>query len=166
MLPRGSLRSLVCPTNICIPCYGLSRDSPSQPPPHQFPSKRLDSLRRHLIDSHLALVRDGISCNWSSCRDVPKFEEITGFLAHAVNVHAYDVHIRLQHLPKGSAPSCSDTSSIGSARVLESDCVSTTDTLTSSLDSETANIDPRLLESQDAAVARPPPRRSKRLRLK
>jgi hypothetical protein len=36
--------TLVCPTNVCILCYGLSRDSPSLPPPHRFPSKRLDSF--------------------------------------------------------------------------------------------------------------------------
>jgi hypothetical protein len=119
-----------------------------------------------LIDSHLALVRDGISFNWSSCRDVPKFEEIAEFLAHAVNVHEYDVHIKLQHLPKRPTPSSSDTSSVGSAEALESDNMSRTDTPLSSLDSEAANIDPRLLDSQDAAVTRPPPRRSKRLRLK
>lgn len=127
MLPTGSLRSLVCPTNVCILCYGVSRGSPSYPPPHQFPAKRLDSLRRHLIESHFALVRDGISCNWSSCRDVPKCEEITGFLAHAVNVHAYDVHIKLQNLPKKPAPIGSDTSSIGSAEGFESGSVSCTE---------------------------------------
>jgi hypothetical protein len=139
--------TLVCPMNVCILCYGLPRDSPSHPPPHQFPSKRLDSLRRHLFDSHLALVRDGISCNWSFCRDVPKFKEINGFLAHAVNVHAYDVHIKLQHLPKRPMPSCSGTLSVDSAEALESDNVSRTDTPLSSLDSETANIDPRLWDS-------------------
>ncbi|KAL5366337.1 hypothetical protein BJX96DRAFT_169843 [Aspergillus floccosus] len=115
--------ALVCPTNVCILCYGLSRESLSHPPPYQFPLKRLDSLRRYLIDSHLALVRDGI--------------KITGFLAHAVNVHAYDRPM----------PSCSDTSSVSGAEALESDNVTHTDTPLLSLDTETGNIDPRLLDS-------------------
>lgn len=36
-----------CPTNICIICCGLSRQSSSNLPPDEFPSKRQDSLRRH-----------------------------------------------------------------------------------------------------------------------
>lgn len=162
---RVKEETLECPTNVCILCYGLSRDSPSNPPPHQFPPKRLDSLRRYLIDSHFACVHDGISCNWSSCRDVPKFAEITGFLAHAAKVHAYDIHIKLHHLPKRPRPSCSVSSSLGSIEVSESDSPSGNDTPSSSVGSEIANIDPRLLESQDTTISRPPLRRSKRVRL-
>lgn len=44
---------LVCPTDVCIICCGVSRRSASNPPPHKFSSKRKDSLRRHLIESHL-----------------------------------------------------------------------------------------------------------------
>lgn len=63
--------SIKCPTDVCIICCGLSRQSASNPPPHKFPSKRKDSLRRHLIDIHLALAHEGISCTWAACRDVP-----------------------------------------------------------------------------------------------
>ncbi|KAJ6142431.1 hypothetical protein N7471_001884 [Penicillium samsonianum] len=30
----------ICPTDICIICFGESRRSASNPPPHKFPSKR------------------------------------------------------------------------------------------------------------------------------
>lgn len=45
--------NLDCPIDVCIICYGASRRSSSIPPLHKFASKRLDSLRRHLIESHL-----------------------------------------------------------------------------------------------------------------
>ncbi|KAJ6045745.1 uncharacterized protein N7446_012609 [Penicillium canescens] len=88
----------ICPTDVCIICFGESRRSASNPPPHKFPSKRLDSLRRHLIDSHLLHAHDGISCNWEACRTLPKFAKITEFLAHANKEHKYDINIKLCHL--------------------------------------------------------------------
>ncbi|KAH8696487.1 hypothetical protein BGW36DRAFT_360320 [Talaromyces proteolyticus] len=53
--------TLDCPTDVCIICYGLSRRSASNPPLHRFPPKRQDSLRRHLIDCHLANVTAGLA---------------------------------------------------------------------------------------------------------
>lgn len=74
--------------DICIIYYSLSCYSASNPPPHKFPSKQKDSLRRHLIDFHLACAHEGISCTWSACCNVPKFIKATEFLAHAVDVHS------------------------------------------------------------------------------
>lgn len=140
--------SLVCPTDVCIICCGVSRRSTSNPPPHKFPPRRMDSLRRHLIDSHLVYAHDGISCNWEACRNVPKFTEITEFLAHASNVHEYDVNIKLCHLPKRPQLPCSDSSSVESRDVsLESENNQGTITPATSVEFETANIDPRLMES-------------------
>lgn len=138
--------SLVCPTDICIICCGVSRSTSN--PPHKFPPRRKDSLRRHLIDSHLVHAHDGISCNWEACRDVPKFTKITEFLAHASNVHKYDVNIKLCHLPERPQPPCSDSSSVESRDVsLESENHQGTITPATSVEFETANIDPRLMES-------------------
>lgn len=75
--------NMKCPTDVCIICYGISRRSASNPPPHRFPSKRSDSLRRHLIDSHLLHAHDGISCNLEPYRNLPRFAKVTEFLAHA-----------------------------------------------------------------------------------
>lgn len=158
--------SLTCSTDVCIICCGLSHHSVSNPSPHKFPSKRKDSLRRHLIDSHLTYVHDGISCTWPACHGIPKFTQVTEFLAHAVTVHAYDVHIKLHHLPKTPRLTCDDISFIDSTEAsLESDGRLGTDTPASSVGFETASIDPRLLEFDKATVTRPPLRRSKRLRL-
>lgn len=158
--------SLECPTNVCIICWGQSQLSSSNPPPHKFPSKRKDSLRRHLIDSHLAHAHDGIRCTWPACHGIPKFTKITEFLAHAVTVHAYDINIKLHHLPTKPCLTCSDTSSVDSTvESVESGGRSGTDTLASSVGPETANIDPLLLESHKLKVTEPLLRRSKRLRL-
>ena len=157
--------TLDCPTDVCIICYGLSRRSASNPPPHKFPSRRNESLRRHLIDSHLARVHDGISCTWAACSGVPKFTEVTKFLAHAATIHKYDVQIKLQHLPKRPRVTCSDTSSVDSSDTsLISDSRSNTETPASSVGVETGNIDPHLLESH-TIITKPPLRRSKRLQL-
>lgn len=159
------VETLDCPTDVCIICCGLSRRSASNPPPHKFPSRRKDSLRRHLIDFHLACARDGISCTWAACHSAPKFTEVTEFLAHATTVHKYDVHIKLQHLPKNSRVTCSENLSIDSSDAsLTSDDRSSTETPASSIDFEMANIDPRLLESHTAAVTKPLLRRQKRLK--
>ncbi|EGC45731.1 conserved hypothetical protein [Histoplasma capsulatum var. duboisii H88] len=148
--------SLVCPTDVCIICCGVSRRSASNPPPHKFPPKRKDSLRRHLIESHLVHAHDGISCNWEACRNVPKFTEITEFLAHASEVHKYDVNIKLCHLPQRPQLPCSDTSSVESREVsLESENGQGTITPASSVEFEMANIDPRLMEQRP--VTKPSP---------
>lgn len=76
--------TLDCPADVRIICCGLSDHSASNPP-HKFPPpRRKDSLRRPLIDSHLTCARNGISCTWAACHSVPKFTEVTEFLAHAV----------------------------------------------------------------------------------
>jgi hypothetical protein len=91
--------TLDCLMDVCIICYGLSRCSVLNLPLHRFPPKWQDSLRRHLIDCHLAKVYEGISCTWKMCDDILKFTIITDFLAYAIYVHAYDVNIWLKHLP-------------------------------------------------------------------
>ncbi|KAL4911944.1 hypothetical protein BDW62DRAFT_215397 [Aspergillus aurantiobrunneus] len=124
------------------------------------------SLRRHLINSYLAHAHDGISCMWPACHDIPKFTTATKFLAHAVTVHAYDINIKLHHLPTKLWLTCSGTSSVDSTVISgESDGRSGTDTPASSVGPETANIDPRLLESYKPKVTEPLLRRSKRLQL-
>ncbi|CAP91150.1 Pc13g00810 [Penicillium rubens Wisconsin 54-1255] len=159
--------SLECPTDICIICCGQSRLSSSNPPPHKFPAKRQDSVRRHLIDSHLAHAHDGISCTWPACHGIAKFTKVTEFLAHAVTVHAYDINIKLHHLPIKPCLTCSDTSSVDSTvESVESGGRSGTDTPASSVGPEMANIDPRLLEPDKPQVTDPLLRRSKRLRLR
>ncbi|KAJ5865875.1 hypothetical protein N7534_000428 [Penicillium rubens] len=158
--------SLECPTDVCIICCGQSRLSSSNPP-HKFPAKRQDSVRRHLIDSHLAHAHDGISCTWPVCHGIPKFTKITEFLAHAVTVHAYDINIKLHHLPTKPCLTYSDTSSVDSTvESVESGGRSGTDTPASSVGPEMANIDPRLLEPYQPQVTDPLLRRSKRLRLR
>ncbi|OJJ62706.1 hypothetical protein ASPSYDRAFT_65810 [Aspergillus sydowii CBS 593.65] len=158
--------SLECPTDVCIICCGQSQLSSSNPPPHKFPAKRKDSLRRHLIDSHLAHAYDGISCTWPACLGIPKFTKVTEFLAHAVTVHAYDINIKLHHLPTKPCLTCSDTSSVDSTvEFIESGGQSRTDTPASSVGPETVNIDPHLLEPKKPKVTEPLLRRSKRLRL-
>ncbi|KAL4861156.1 hypothetical protein BDV12DRAFT_208310 [Aspergillus spectabilis] len=138
--------SLKCPTDICIICC--------------------DSLCRHLIDSHLTHVHDGIGCTWPTCYGIPKFIKVTEFLAHAITVHAYDIHIKLHHLPKKPQLTCSDISSVDSTEdSVESDGRLGTDTPASSVGPEIASIDPRLFKSRKATVIEPPLRRSKRLRL-
>ncbi|PKY02549.1 hypothetical protein P168DRAFT_283324 [Aspergillus campestris IBT 28561] len=156
-------KTLDCPTDVCIICYGLSRRSASNPP-HKFPSRRQDALRRYLIDPHLACVHDGISCTWAACGGVPKFTKVTEFLAHAATIHQYDVQIRLQHLPKRPRVICSDTSSVDSSEAsLKSNGRSNTETPASSVGFEMENIDPRLLESSTTISTQPPLRRSTRL---
>lgn len=153
--PEGD--SLVCPTDVCIICCGVSRRSASNPPPHKFPPKRKDSLRRHLIDSHLVHAQDGISCNWEACLNGPRFTEVTEFLAHAARVHAYDVNIKLCHLPKRPQFTCSDTSSAESRDVsLESENRQGIRTA-ASVEVEMANIDPRLMEPHPIAITKPSP---------
>ncbi|OKL55594.1 hypothetical protein UA08_09130 [Talaromyces atroroseus] len=140
--------TLDCPTDVCIICYGLSRRSASNPPPHRFPPKRQDSLRRHLIDCHLAKAYDGISCTWKMCHDAPKFTKITDFLAHAIYVHAYDVNIQLKHLPPWQLASGREDSSFDDSDSSSgSDLHSGIDTPASSITSEMPHIHSRLIES-------------------
>ncbi|KAL2868373.1 uncharacterized protein BJX67DRAFT_371439 [Aspergillus lucknowensis] len=159
--------SLEYPTNVCIICCGQSQLSLSNPPPHKFPAKRQDSVHHHLIDSHLAHAHDRISCTWPACHGIPKFTNITEFLAYAVAMHTYDINIKLYYLPTKQSLTCSDTSSVDSTvESIESYDRLGTDTPASSVGPETANIDPRLLESHKPKVTEPLPRCSKRLRLR
>lgn len=137
--------TMKCPTDICIICCGLSRQSSSNPPPHKFPPNRPDSLRRHLIEMRLVHAHDGISCNWQACRNAPRFTEITKFLAHAATAHSYDVNLKLHHLPQVSTTSCSSTSSREISS--ESENRQRTETPGSSVELEMGHIDPRLLEA-------------------
>jgi hypothetical protein len=66
------------------------------------------------IWAHLAHAHDGISCMWPACHGMPKFTKVTEFLAHAVTVHAYDINIKLHHLPTKLWLTCSDASSVDS----------------------------------------------------
>ncbi|KAJ5438594.1 uncharacterized protein N7458_009592 [Penicillium daleae] len=144
---------LECPTDVCIVCYSESRRSASNPPPHRFPSKRPDSLRRHLIDFHLVHAHNGISCNWEACRSLPKFAKITEFLAHANNKHKYDLKIKLCYLPRVPLLSPSDFPSRDAST--ESETRQGTETPASSLDFDMANIDPRLMETDTMTVMEP-----------
>ena len=147
-----------CATDVCIICCGLSRQSSSNLPPHKFPPNRPDSLRRHLIDSHLVYARNGISCNWEECRNVPHFDEITEFLAHAYTAHSYDVNLKLCHLPQVTQSNCSDISSREES--LESEFRQGIETPASSVDLELENIDPRLLETQSVPITKSLPSQS------
>ena len=141
--------NMKCPTDICIICYGISRRSVSNPPPHRFPSNRPDSLRRHLVDSHLLHANDGISCNWEACRNLPRFAKITEFLAHAKTKHKYDIKIKLCHLP--AIPQFNHINNFSGDASTESETRQGTQTPASSLDFDSldfdiAKIDPRLME--------------------
>ncbi|KAL1885235.1 hypothetical protein Plec18167_001892 [Paecilomyces lecythidis] len=150
--------NMECPTNTCIICCGLSRSAASNPSPHKFPSNRKDSLRRHLIDSHLIHAHSGIGCTWPACYNLPKFTEVTEFLAHAALVHKYDINIKLHHLAKGCRPICSDRSSGESTEVFSaSDSRPRSETPASSVGFEMSNIDPRLLETHIVAISSPSP---------
>jgi hypothetical protein len=153
--PAPAEDTMKCPTNICIICCGLSRQSSSNLPPHEFPSKRQDSLRRHLIDTHLVHAREGISCNWEACRNVPQFSKITEFLAHASTAHSYDVNLKLCHLPQLSQTDCNDITSREVS--LESENLQRTETPASSVELEMGNIDPRLLEAHPVPITKTSP---------
>ncbi|KAJ6021273.1 hypothetical protein N7540_006777 [Penicillium herquei] len=144
--------TLKCPTDICIICCGTSRQSASNPAPRKFSPKRQDSLRRHLINMHLAHVHDGISCNWEACRNVPRFADVTKFLAHASTAHSYDINIKLCHLDQVSQIKCNEISSAEASS--ESENRQRTETPASSVDLEMSNIDPRLLESRPVTIAK------------
>jgi hypothetical protein len=144
--------SLHCPLNECIICRGISGDSPSNPPPRKFPPKRMDSVRRHLIDIHLANAHDGIRCTWKACCDLPVFIEVAEFLAHAVKVHEYDVNIKLSHLAKRQRVSHeSPLTSSPESSIVWSDRPGT-ETPLSSVDLEMDNTDPRLLTTCTASL--------------
>ena len=59
-----------------------------------------DSLRRHLIDIHLSKMHNGVRCTFNACRHLPAFVDVAGFLNHAVMVHEYDLHIKLERIRK------------------------------------------------------------------
>jgi hypothetical protein len=143
----------ICPTDVCIICFGESRRSASNPPPHKFPSKRPDSLRRHLIDSHLLHAHDGISCNWEACRTLPKFAKSTEFLAHANKEHKYDINIKLCHLTERPRVCHGD----GSSRETSMESVDRqgTETPASSVDFDMTKIDPRLMRPGPITVVKP-----------
>lgn len=143
-----------CPTDVCIICFGESRRWASNPPAHKFPSKRPDSLRRHLIDSHLLHAHDGISCNWEACRTLPKFAKTTEFLAHANKEHKYNINIKLCHLTEGPRVSHGDGSSTETS--MESEDRQGTETPASSVDFDMTNIDPRLMRPGPINAVKPP----------
>ncbi|KAJ5771487.1 uncharacterized protein N7511_003538 [Penicillium nucicola] len=143
----------ICLTDVCIICFGESRRSASNPPPHKFPSKRPDSLRRHLIDSHLLHAHDGISCNWEAYKNLLKFAKITEFLAHAYKEHKYDINIKLCHLTERLQASYGDGSS-GETSV-ESENRQGTETPASSVDFDMTNIDPRLMRPSPITAVKP-----------
>jgi hypothetical protein len=79
-----------------------------------------------------------------------------------VTVHAYDIDIKLHHLPAKPCLTCSDTSSVDSTvESVESGGRLGTDTPASSVGPETANIDPRLLEPSKPKVTETLLRRSR-----
>ncbi|EED18785.1 hypothetical protein TSTA_125030 [Talaromyces stipitatus ATCC 10500] len=130
------------------------------------PTDRQDSLRRHLIDCHLAKAYDRIRCTWKMCHDVPKFTKIADFLAHAIYVHAYDVNIQLKHLPPRQPVSGrEDSSSDDSDSSSDSNRHSGIDTPASSITSEITNTDPRLIESGSVHSTQCLVRRSKRIKV-
>lgn len=45
-------------------------------------------------------AHDGMRCTWETCGELPTFVDIAGFLAHAANVHHYELHIKLERIPK------------------------------------------------------------------
>ncbi|KAI9045815.1 uncharacterized protein KD926_007118 [Aspergillus affinis] len=128
-------RSPECLTDVCIICCGISRRSPSNPHPHKFSSKRKDSLRRHLI-GHLMNAHDGVRCTWETCSKLPTFIDIVEFLAHAANIHHYDLHIKLERIPKRRKPSWDETPSFSSSSMSLSSSRSATETPASSVDIE------------------------------
>ena len=141
-------KSLECPTDVCIICCSISRCSPSYPHPHKFPSKRKDSLCCHLI-GHLMNAHNGVSCTWETCSKLPTFINISEFLAHAANIHHYDLHIKLEHIPKRRQPSQDKTPSFSSSSRSLRSSWSGTETPASSVDIEIGKIDPRLLAASN-----------------
>ncbi|CAG8128817.1 unnamed protein product [Penicillium nalgiovense] len=125
--------NMKCPTDVCIICY--------------------DSLRRHLIDSHLRYAHDGISCTWEARRNLPTFAKITEFLAHANNEHMYDIKIKLCHLPRMPQFNPSDGSFRDASTAPETR--QGIETPASSLDFDMANIDPRLMELGPITATKP-----------
>jgi len=141
-------KSLECPMDVCIICCGISHCSPSNPHPHKFPLKREDSLRRHLI-SHLMNAHDGVRCTWETRSELPTFIDIAEFLAHAANIHHYDLHIKLGCIPRRQQPSQDETPSFSSSSRSLRSSQSATETPASSVDIEIGKIDPRLLAASN-----------------
>ncbi|ODM19121.1 hypothetical protein SI65_05738 [Aspergillus cristatus] len=141
-------KSPECPTDVCIICCGISRHSPSNPHPHKFPSQRKDSLHHYLI-SHLMNAHDGVHCTWETCSKLPTFIDIAEFLAHAANIHHYDLHIKLEHIPKRRKPSRDETPSFSSSSMSLRSSRSATETPASSVGIEIGKIDPRLLAASN-----------------
>lgn len=79
---------------------------------------------------------------------MPKFSKVTEFLAHTAQVHAYDIKIKLCHLPQSPQIACSAISSIDSSE-MSSECNSQPQTeAPASVGFEIMNINPHLLEPQ------------------
>lgn len=142
-------KSLECPTDICIICCSISHCSPSNPHPHKFPLKRKDSLHHHLI-GHLMNAHDRIHCTWETCSKLPTFINITDFLAHTANIHHYNLHIKLEHIPKRQQPSWDETPSFSSSSRSLRSSWSATETAASSVNIEIGKIDPRLLAASNS----------------
>jgi hypothetical protein len=156
--------ALDCLIDIYIVCCGLLYYLASNLPLYKFPFKQKDSLCCHLINFHLAYAHKGISYTWLACCNIPKFAKATEFLAYAVNVHLYNIRIKLKYLLSRPLLTCSDTSSINSTDAsLELCGWLGTSTPASSVGSVIANIDPRLLELDKGTITEPPPRYLKRV---
>jgi hypothetical protein len=152
-----------CPTDVCIICLG----NRSGRRPRKY--RRIDSLRRHLIDVHFNHMAKGatVNCTLHSCKIEGGFTDTRAFLHHAATVHDYDLKIRPRHLQRCRPPGSTNFSSMkdlememttdsASDSTTGSTADSTTDatmlgtqTPASSVDSNALlNIDPRLLTDQ------------------
>lgn len=89
--PVPDLDEIKCPTDVCIVCLGSCNRSGRRP--RKF--RRIDSLRRHLMDQHLNRLAEGtaVHCTLETCKDEKVFVDIRVFLRHAATVHDYDLEI-------------------------------------------------------------------------
>ncbi|KAH8688974.1 hypothetical protein BGW36DRAFT_433745 [Talaromyces proteolyticus] len=117
--------NMKCLMDVCIICYVISYRSASNPPPHRSPSKRPDSLRRHLIDSYLLRAH--------TRRDQLQ-------------------RIKLCHLSGMPQFILSDGPSGEASTELETQ--QATETPASSLNFDIANLDPLLMESGPITVVK------------
>ena len=144
-----------CPTDICIICLGSCRRSGRRP--RKF--RRIDSLRRHLIDLHFNRLAEGtgVRCTLDTCKNEEAFVDVTMFLHHAATAHDYDLKIGPHHLKRRRRTCSADALSVNDL-AMDSTTDSTIDSMAdvtmsgtqtpaSSVDSDVLlNIDPRLLD--------------------
>jgi hypothetical protein len=95
---------------VCILCLGPCRRSGRRPRKH----RRIDSLRRHLINLHFNRLAEGASvhCTLDTCKNEEAFVDVTIFPHHTATAHNYDPRIGPRHLARRRRTCSADVPSV------------------------------------------------------